>query len=843
MQDCGERDVFGFYRVRIVMNNKNEKELQAFAHMVLIITLVMFSFLITILNISMKWEYWIIPLLLFAAAVCLFLHISGLTDERLRLYVYSTVLFLELFYYIIKIDIVYESTPMILFMLIMLTAAHIKKLIWICAADAGFAFAFRVLISFESLSPEYLTRTGLNLALVIITTFLLTKMLTSYEHTEGFFLDRILDLETENKSAGDFLANVSHEIRTPINAVIGLTGSCLEKEDDPEIIHELHSVSDAGVRISEQISDILDYSEIDMNKLVVNQEDYALSSLLNDLVSELRPYKKPDTELVIDVDPDLPSIMRSDPSKLKKILWHVIVNGLKYTKDGGVYVHITYTPQTYGLNLCIDVSDTGIGMTEEELEKVFDRFYQSDSGRTRKSSGLGLGMAIVHGFVKALGGFITVDSREKEGTSVHISIPQGVISDSPCLSIKGGENMVIGTFFKYSRFENPVVRDYYDNVIKNLTSSLKLTVHRIDSIDDMGVLMQHVQFTHILTSDLEYTANMKIMDELSEKILIIIICAEDFKLHEGARAALVRKPFYCFPIVNIMNKDRSDLGEVEEKMYLNGVRALVVDDEPMNLTVAVSIFRRYGMDVKTALSGQEAIEMCRNSKFDIIFMDHMMPQMDGVETVRRIKLETGLNRQDTFFVALTANAVSTAREMFISEGFDGFVSKPIVLPELERVLKSVFPASVITYEKKGYTAGKPEEKKDELTVLKEAGIVTENGLDYCMNDRELYKEVLIEYAKDEPEKQKELEGYYDAKDWENYRIRIHAVKSSSRTIGAERLFRSAEILETASAEGNEQAVRALYPEFVKEYRKVSDTIRALYDIEDSDTPEDDLYEG
>lgn len=831
------------------MNNRNEKELQAFAHMVLIITLVLFSFLIVALNISMGWEYWIVPLLLFAAAVCLFLHISGLADDRLRMNLYCTVLFLELFYYIAKIDIVYDSTPVILFMLIMLTSAHIKKLIWICAADAGFAFAFRVLASFDSLSTEYLTRTGLNLALVFITTFLLTKMLTSYEHTERFFLDRISDLEAENKSAGDFLVNVSHEIRTPINAVIGLTGSCLEKEDDTEIIHDLHSVSDAGVRISEQISDILDYSEIDMNKLVVNLEDYALSSLLNDLVSELRPYKKPDTELVIDVEPNLPSLMRSDPSKLKKILWHVIVNGLKYTRDGGVYVHITYTRQPYGLNLCIDVSDTGIGMTEEELEKVFDRFYQSDSGRTRTSSGLGLGMSIVHGFVKALGGFITLDSREKEGTSVHISIPQGVISESPCLSIKDSEKMVIGTFFKYSRFENPAVRDYYDNVIKNLTSSLKLTVHRIDSIEDMGMLMQHMQFTHILTSDIEYTSNKKIMDELSEKIIIIIICNEDFKLSEGSKAALVRKPFYCFPIINIMNTDRANLGEAAGRMHLNGVRALVVDDEPMNLTVAESIFKRYGMDVKTALSGQEAIEMCRDNKFDIIFMDHMMPLMDGVETARRIKLETGLNRQDTVFVALTANAVSTAREMFISEGFDGFVSKPIVLSELERVLKSVFPASMITYGGKEDTViqtgqnWKKDQKKDEMTVLEEAGIRTENGLDYCMNDRELYKEVLIEYANDEPEKHKELEEYYNEKDWENYRIRIHAVKSSSRTIGAEKLFRSAEMLETASAEGNEDAVKALYPEFVSEYRKITDIIRRLYNIEDLDTPEDDLNEG
>ncbi len=816
------------------MKNKNDKEMQAFAHIVLIMALVCFSILLAVFSITMGWERWMIPLFFIAAAVCFFIHVTETLNDDLRLYIYCTVLFLELFYYISKIGVVYDSTPVVLFMLIMLTAAHNKKLIWICAADVSFAFLFRVLISWDSMNAHDLDQTALNFLLVLITTFLLTKMLSSYERTENTFLDYIGDLEEENKSAGDFLANVSHEIRTPVNSVLGLTGVCLEKEDDEEIIENLHSVSDAGLRVAEQISDILDYSEIDMNRLVVNLDDYTMSSILNDLVAELKPYKRPDIELVIDVDPDLPSIMRTDTGKLKKILWHIIVNGLKYTKEGGVYVYITYTPQAYGINLCIDISDTGIGMTEEELERVFDRFYQSDSGRTRTSGGLGLGMSIVRGFVNALGGFIIIDSKEREGTTVHLSIPQTVISSSPCLAIEGSENMVIGTFFKYYKFENPAVRDYYDNVIKNLAGKFRLTVHRIDSIEDLGMLMQGRQFTHIITSDMEYMSDVEGMNELSRKLIIIIVCGDDFNLPEGSEAVLVRKPFYCFPIVNIMNTERERLRDEKKRMRMDGITALVVDDEPMNLTVAVSILTRYGMEVETANSGPEAIDMCRKKKYDIIFMDHMMPQMDGVETVRRIRLVAGLNRQDTSFVALTANAVSTAREMFAAEGFNGFVSKPIVISELERVLKSIVPASRISYEevsegdhrKKG--GSDVQKKKDDITRLEEAGIQTQNGLEYCMDDRELYKEVLVEYAGDSAEKLSELDRYLNEKDWENFRIRIHAVKSSSRTIGAERLFRSAEMLETASGDKNEAAVTALYPEFLSEYRKVTGLIKEIY---------------
>ncbi len=835
------------------MKKFDDTELRAFTHISLVIIVVLFSILLSVFDLKMGWEKWMLPLLFIASLISLILHVTGALTDQLRIYIYSTILYLELFYYIAKISVVYDSTPVVIFIMILLTAVHEKRLVWICTAVAFFGMAFRMAASYGSIDAFTAERVVLNLFLVFITTFLLTKMISTYKHTERVYIDRITDLEAENKSAGDFLANVSHEIRTPVNAVIGLTGVCIEKEKDGEIRKDLNSVAEAGVRVAGQISDILDYSEIEMDRLAVNMDEYTMSSLLNDLVSELKPFKRSDIELVIDVNPDLPDIMRTDTSKLKKILWHIIVNGLKYTKDGGVFVHITFTRQSYGLNLCVDVTDTGIGMTEEEKDRIFDRFYQSDSGRTRTSGGLGLGMAIVRGFVRSLGGFITVESIPQAGTTVHISIPQGIISDSECMSVRNREKLLLGTFFQYTKYPNPSVRDYYDNMIRNTAAGLRLNVHRIDSIEDLEVLMHSRQFTHITTGAEEYRSNIGIMDELAEKLTLVIVCDDDFVLPEDSSAVTIPKPFYCFPLVNVLNLEKDKLREKPKKMYLNGIRALVVDDEPMNLTVATGIFRRYGMTVDTALSGMEALDRCKETKYDVIFMDHMMPQMDGVETVRRIRLEAGLNRQDTAFIALTANAVSTAREMFIAEGFDGFVSKPIVLSELERVMKNVFPASAITYgeaepfETAPQTIPQTEpqtvpEEKDELLRLTEGGISVSNGLEYCMDDRELYKEILVEYARDAGRKQQELDEFYNDKDWENYKIRIHAVKSSSRTIGAEKLFRSAEMLEEASRDKKEETIRILYPEFVTEYDRVVSLIKSIYDKEDYDAAEEDLDE-
>jgi HPt (histidine-containing phosphotransfer) domain-containing protein len=180
--------------------------------------------------------------------------------------------------------------------------------------------------------------------------------------------------------------------------------------------------------------------------------------------------------------------------------------------------------------------------------------------------------------------------------------------------------------------------------------------------------------------------------------------------------------------------------------------------------------------------------------------------------------------------------------MFMAEGFNGFVSKPVVMSELERVLKGIFPVPAITYgEDVPAEALEMEEafKKDELDILRDGGITVENGLDYCMGDRELYKEVLVEYALDGEIKKTELEGYMGDRSWDDFRIRVHAVKSSSKTIGAEKLFRSAEMLEEASGDHKEETIMLLYPEFLSEYNRVTELIRSIYDVR---AAEDDAYE-
>ena len=266
---------------------------------------------------------------------------------------------------------------------------------------------------------------------------------------------------------------------------------------------------------------------------------------------------------------------------------------------------------------------------------------------------------------------------------------------------------------------------------------------------------------------------------------------------------------------------------------------MVVDDEPMNLTVAKSMFKRYGMIVSTAESGFESIEMCESNEYDIIFMDHMMSGMDGVEAMKRIRSLHQKGDQVLPIIALTANAMSSAKQMFLSEGFDGFVSKPVDREELERVLKSVLPKRFLSYEyddeesdvvlseakeltesvkTPDVTETEKEKKEDvKIAALKEYGVDVKKGLEYCQNDEEFYISLVKQYFDESAEKRAILEKAYKEEDCKNYEIYIHALKSTSKMIGNMNLSQKAKDLEAAAKDNNLDFIKDKHQSCMDDY--------------------------
>lgn len=837
---------------------KGKNEFFRSTHMIILICYTIFSIVLIAESILLHWETWALFLVGIAVVASWVIHIQQVIPPNNRLWIYSIFMMGCAFFYGTHLTSTYDFALVMAGVMIAFTMTGEKALITLCQGTYYATMVYDLVMMYktgENFDSLVVTRTLLHLAIIAFIGYISRTIIDKWNYVLTGSDEKISILTDATRRMNDFLANMSHEIRTPINAVIGLTGVCIEKETNPEIKTDLRSIEAAGKRVAEQIGDILDHSEIDMQKLAVNSEDYMLSSLLNDLVNQVKPLKTPELELVIDVDPALPSVMHTDVSKLKKIMWHLIANGLKYTKEGGVYVHISRVNESYGINMLIEVTDTGIGMSPLELERITENYYQGNSGRTRSTSGLGLGMTIVSGFVAALNGFMTIESEVGVGTTVRVSIPQKIVDDTECMMIANPNDVSIGAFLHFEKYKNASVREFYGSMLVNIVAGLKTTMHKVETVDNLRKLLANMNLTHLFIGQEEYLTAPDYINSLSNKMLVIVVAEEDFVPPRKSNIRIMRKPFYCFPVVGFLNMTLESKEQEEGKLYCEGVRALVVDDEPMNLTVALGIFRRYGMIVTTAASGRESIELCRKNDYDIVFMDHMMPEMDGVEAMKLIKAQADKMRKDLPVVALTANAVSTAREMFMQEGFDGFVSKPIDLVDLERVLKRVLPKSlysIIVEEEKEESRiiekhvteaivdntvnipGIKEEpetqtnsssKKDKFLLLKALGFDVDAGLMYSQDDEELYIMIVKQFASESKEKKEKLERFLKAEDMPNYAIIVHALKSTSKLIGNMALSDKAKALEFAAKAGDTEFVKANHDEFMKEYSEIT---AALY---------------
>lgn len=836
-------------------------------------------------TILMSWELWAIPIIAASIIICWGLHITQFMSHKVRLYISTMLMMVCYFFYGIHITSTYDMPLLMMLIIMIFTTTGEVWLVTACQITYYFTLVYDI-IAMISMGTEWdsllISRTALHVVLMFMCGWLARIIIKKWDAVFHRSDNKIKELNDSTKRMNSFMANLSHELRTPINAILGITSVMVEKENSEELKADMHEVVVAGRRMAEQVGDILDYSEIEMNQLVVNKGSYMIASILNDLVVELRPIIPDNLELVIDVDAEVPAVLKGDSGKLHKILYHLISNGLKYTKDGGVLVHITSIKQKYGVNLCIDVSDTGIGMSKDELDRLYSRFYQAESGRIVRSGGLGISMVIVSGFVRSLGGFITIDSIPEKGTVVRISIPQEVEDDGRCMSVNNKEVLNLAGFLNIGKFSNPNVREYYNSMILNLVRGLKVTMHRVDNISDLKKLLQKVQITHLFVADEEYVKNFDYIESLNSELKVVVVAKESFKLPKGAKAHILLKPFYCIPIASILNSDHTKKDE-EKRMYCKGVRALVVDDEPMNLNVAKGIFKRYGMEVSTADSGAEAVKMCKEQTYDIVFMDHMMPGMDGVETMKRIRYDAGKHHRDFPIVALTANALSTAREMFIAEGFDGFISKPIELAELERVLRHVLSKTLITYvdeneDALGTINGKliSENETDDawfvyqngdtntentsttndtvsdtqnnglddsisLAPLADYGIDINLGLKYCQ-DGEIYMSLLEQYAREFDEKLECMEDFYKKKDLENYTILVHALKSTSLMIGDKSLSEEAKALELAGKNRDLEFIEKNHRAMTEHYTRTAQGIAKVLKVKDTDEDDFEILE-
>ncbi|MBR1657395.1 MAG: response regulator [Synergistaceae bacterium] len=531
-----------------------------------------------------------------------------------------------------------------------------------------------------------------------------------------------------NSAKSEFLANMSHEIRTPINAVLGMNEMIIRESTSDRITTYARNVESAGKNLLSIINDILDFSKIEAGKMEIAESDYKLSSVLNDVTNMIVfKARQKDLEFKVKVDEELPDVLYGDEIRVRQVVTNVLNNAVKYTHEGSVALNVsggkTYSEDgTQTINLVFKISDTGIGIKEEDLPKLFKQFERIDLVKNNTVEGTGLGLSITRNLLQLMNGRIEVESEYGKGSTFTIYLPQRVVADEP-----------IGNFHdKFNRY-----------------------VHTMRAYQ------------------------------------------ESFKAPEA----------------NI----------------------LVVDDTDMNLTVIEGLLSKTDINLDTASSGQTALNLARQKKYDLILMDQRMPIMDGTQTMKGIRAQSDGMNTETPIICLTADAVSGARSKYLAEGFTDYLSKPVEGPSLEAALIKYLPSEKIILQEE-FDSSPEEEEKHELSELEEFYVHAE-GLSYseaiknCANEAILSK-TLQQFWNSIDNNLRDIESFWKNDDIKNYTIKVHALKSSARLIGAMELSGQAAYLEECGNNNDTSSIADLTPDLLSNYRRCKEELAARFAKDD-----------
>ena len=509
---------------------------------------------------------------------------------------------------------------------------------------------------------------------------------------------RMAKLVAENASRqkSTFLANMSHEIRTPINAIMGMNEMVLRECENDNIRIYSENIQSASRLLLSLVNDVLDFSKIESGKMEIVCDNYYLDVMIHDVVNLIRgKAEQKNLEFYVEVQKEIPNQLFGDELRNRQIIGNLLNNAVKYTQEGSVSLKITYDTsepedgEQNRIELLIQVSDTGIGIRQEDMGKLFGNFERLDLEKNRNIEGTGLGLAITKKLAEAMGGSVEVTSEYGRGSTFSVRLPQKVVDSTP-----------IGEF------------------------------------------------------EMEAVA------------------------------------------------ETDTQGAYSEKFHAPEARILVVDDNNMNLMVVKGLLKKTKVQIVTCSNGRECLERMQKEHFHIILLDHMMPGMDGMEVIKRTQTLENNRCTSTPIIALTANALKGMKEMYLEAGFTDYLSKPVDGEKLEQMVRKYLPEELVHTPEEEVQACSGTSTSNPIvetaTEENDTPLIDQNtAMVYCGNDEELYREILDCYCLEKEENQEKMKKCLEDNNLADYRILIHALKSTSLNIGCKSLYNMALELEKA----------------------------------------------
>ena len=793
---------------------------------IMILVYSIYALTMTVAAPIFEWPSWVVPVVAVGILTIWLTYVKEIKDYRHRCFLYTFITLATFAIYGI-ISNSFASASAILGSLVVLFAIlHIPEILFLEVFFSVLLVFYHSVVSQTIPFGTMLERVSaivqiISLFIIEGVTYFIVK---SNQEMNEKLLEVIDDLKVAEQSKTDFMANISHEIRTPINTVCGMSEMILREDISDSVREDVFNIQAAGRNLLSTVSDVLDFSELENGKMNLLEEPYNLTSTINDVINMAIAQKgSKKLELIVDCDAKIPYTLVGDEQKLRRVILNFVNNAIKFTEAGCVTITISARKEDYGINLFVKVKDTGIGISPENIEKLFSSFNQVDTKRNRQEGGIGVGLAIAKKIVNKMDGFISVKSEIGKGSTFQFVVPQKVADERPMVTVKDVQKVNIIGYINSEKYEFAEIRDDYMRSIQHMIEGLEVHYQGCRNLSEFKRRMEKEIYTHAFITIDEYREDEAYFNDISLQMIVVLLQNRDEAIEPGGDIKCIYKPYYVLSIAAVLNGDytlqRLDGTHLQDKKFIAPEACvLVVDDNLMNLKVVEGLLRPYKIKVFVATSGKECLSKVDNMRYDIVFMDHMMPEMDGVETAHKIRAKAGAYYQNVPIVALTANAIGGAREMFLEEGFQDYVAKPIEISHMERVLRKYIPKDKIIKLDNSMVEHPVQEVVSK--VVSGEHIDRRRGMHYCGNNEEDYNEILQVYLTTGLQKIKEIRENYEKMDWKNYTILVHALKSTSIGIGAVTLGEMAKAQEAAGKTENLSYIHAHHEEMLQEYEEV-----------------------